>query len=50
MLITFKKELMLLYDIVLNDAIIQRVNSIKFLGCFIDSTLSWQEHINYVIA
>ena len=47
---TFKKELMLLHDIVLNDVISQHVNSIKFLGCFIDSTLSWHELINYVIA
>ena len=49
MLFKFKKELMVLHDIVLNDAIIQRVNSTKFLGGFIDSTLSWHEHINYVI-
>ena len=49
MLFKFKKELMSLHDIVLNDAIIQRVNRIKFLGGFIDSTLSWHEDINYVI-
>ena len=41
----FKKELMLLYDMVLNDTIIQRVNSIKFVGRLINSPLSWHEHI-----
>ena len=40
---------MLLYDIVLNDTIIQCVNSIKFVGRLINSPLSWHEHINYVI-
>lgn len=35
-------------DIILDNHVIGYVNSIKFLGCYIDKCLDWHEHINYV--
>jgi hypothetical protein len=35
-------------ELKINGTIIQKVDSCKYLGIFIDSKLSWQEHINYV--
>jgi hypothetical protein len=32
----------------LNNNRVERVDSVKFLGCYIDSCLNWHEHINYV--
>ena len=35
-------------DIVFDGAPISRVNSLKFLGIFIDDKLSWTQHVNYL--
>ena len=35
-------------DIILNDSVIQRVRSIKFLGLVIDEKLSWKAHIDNI--
>ena len=32
----------------MDDTVIQHVNSTKFLGVYIDSTLSWNIHVNHV--
>ena len=36
------------FSIQLDDNIIQRVNSISFLGVVIDDKLSWASHVNYI--
>ena len=35
-------------DIILNDNIVKRVTSTKFLVIIIDEKLSWKQHIEYV--
>ena len=35
-------------DVILNDNIVKRVTSTKFLGIIIDEKLSWKQHIEYV--
>ena len=32
----------------MNNSLIKRVNSIKYLGVLIDSKLSWSEHVDYL--
>ena len=34
----------------IDDSIILRENKVKYLGLIIDETLSWQDHIDYIIA
>jgi hypothetical protein len=35
-------------DILLNNHAIECVNSVKFLGCYVDHRMDWHDHINYV--
>ena len=35
-------------DICMNNSVLKQTNCIKYLGVFIDSKLSWIQHINYV--
>ena len=34
--------------ILLENHIIERVNSVKFLGCYVDHRVYWHDHINYI--
>ena len=36
------------FKLKINNNLIKRVNSIKYLGVLIDSKLSWSEHLNYL--
>jgi len=40
---------MLLYDVILHTVNIERVLQFKFLGCIIDSKLSWCKHVEHVL-
>ena len=45
---THKKQKHLNNNIVINNQIVSRVESTKFLGVIIDSALTWEDHINYI--
>ena len=36
------------FKLKINNNLIKRVNSIKYLGVLIDSKLSWSEHVDYL--
>ena len=45
---THKKQINLNNNILINNQIVSRVESTKFLGVIIDSALTWKDHINYI--
>ena len=46
-----KKKISRMYDkMSIDDSVILRENKVKYLGLIIDETLSWQGHIDYIIA
>ena len=46
---TRKKQLKGEIKVKINDQEIKQVESTKFLGIYIDSTLTWKQHINYIM-
>ena len=46
---TRKKELKGEIKAKINDQETKQVESTKFLGIYIDSTLTWKQHINYIM-